>query len=139
MKRLLVVATLAALVVGCSSPESGIRLLNAHPFDGDCEVDNDHFISRGSLDISATASYNVAFNVASDLIGNEVTVSGDTLQSAAQNTFYVERVFYRYSSVPALAFQEERLNALFAVPPGASDDSYMAVDLIQSQAREVLL
>ncbi len=139
MKRLLIVASVASMVVGCSSPESGVRLLNAHLFDATCEIDTDVSISRGSLDISASTAYNVAFDIESDLTQTETSVGGQVLQPANQNNFFVQEVVYKYSSEPTQAFPEERVNAHFVVSAGSTEGSFMTVNLIQSQASELLL
>lgn len=138
MKRLLFLATLTSLAAGCSSPETGVRLLNAHPFNDQCTIDETIAISRGSIDLGATTAYNLAFDVQNDLTATETSVGGEVVQPSAQNNFFVEQIVYNYTSNPPLTFNQEITNAHFVVEPG-SDDSWMSINLLAPEALTTLL
>jgi hypothetical protein len=139
MKRLMFYAALALVLTGCSVDETGVRLLNAHGYDATCEIDAELVQSRGSLDISATTTYNLAFDVESDLTQDETTVGGTVLQPQNQNNFFVKEGVYSYTSNPDLSFNEERANAHYVASAGATEGGYITLNLIQPQAREQLL
>lgn len=97
-KLLLVLPLVATAMSGCVSSDSPIVVLNNHPVDGSCTIQNDLAISQGALDLSLRGSYIAHFAVESNLQPLSVVVGDDQVAGPDQNDFVVERVDITYSN-----------------------------------------
>lgn len=147
MKKLLVVPLLATLSLSCASETESIQLLGALAFPfgpepvDECSPEGDIQQLGGSLDVAplGAGAYNIAFNFRSTLAEpTEDTVGGNPVTNPGANDFILQEVRLRYSSEPSLNIPEERLALYGVFPAGASEDSFIGVNLIGPAALAAL-
>lgn len=131
MKRLLLIASLAASASACVDGNNPVQLLDARPVDPATCDRGQLSILRGSLNYNVSTHYITTFSVFSPLTSGE---------GAAGTGFYAEEIDYKYASLGVTTtFKEESLPILFVVNAGAQPgDSYVKLDLIGDEARKKL-
>ncbi|MDY7228467.1 hypothetical protein [Hyalangium rubrum] len=125
MKRLMLIAALAASASACVEGNRPVQLLEARPLDptSDCEPGGP--VLNGRLNFDISQQYRMAFTLASPL--------GDT--SGASLDFYGEEIILSYEARnPSVSLKEER-RPIYLVVQGADDDSTVEVNLIGDEAR----
>jgi hypothetical protein len=133
MKRLWIIAILAASASACVEGNNAVQLLNAAPPDPSACTPAAVSLLSGKLNFNAGSSYGITFGLFSP-----IELQGDSTQSPA--AFYAEELIYNYESKnPKVTFTEERLPIYFVVNVGADpDESYLLLDLIGAEARKKL-
>jgi hypothetical protein len=133
MKRLLLIATLAASASACVQGNNPVQLLDAIPPDpAECGKQGSIALLSGSLNYNASNQYFMSFSIFSPL-STEQTTSG--------TGFIGSEIVYNYEArgVKGVTFKEEVRPIYFVVDPGASpEDSYVILDLIGDEARKKL-
>jgi hypothetical protein len=128
MKRLWFIAILAAGVTACVEGNNPVQLVNAFPLTDSCDL-ADKARLRGMLNFNAGTSYNIAFTLYSPL---EVA-PGDNASPAG---FTAQEIILSYEARnPKVTLNEESEPIYFVVPPGADTESYIALNLIGTEAR----
>jgi hypothetical protein len=129
MKRLLLIAILAASTSACVEGNNPVQLLDAVPLDPKtCDRANVS-ITRGRLNFNVNTSYIMTFTLFSPLEAQEGTGGND---------FYGEEIVLNYESLnPKVDFKEEIRPVYFLVEAGA-DDGFISMDLIGTEARKRL-
>jgi hypothetical protein len=131
MKRLWFIAILAAGVTACVEGNNPVQLVNAFPLTDSCDL-ADKARLRGMLNFNAGTSYNIAFTLYSPL---EVA-PGDNASPAG---FTAQEIILSYEARnPKVTLNEESEPIYFVVPPGADTESYIALNLIGTEARKKL-
>jgi hypothetical protein len=113
------------------------------PLNDECTAEGNVSRYAGSLDVTwldhgftpEDLQYVLGFNVSSNLEGESVDVNDAPVADPARNNFIVEKIEFRYDSVPAATYNAEVVPAFFVVAPG-SQDSKMIINLVTPKALE---
>jgi hypothetical protein len=130
MKRLLIIAVLAASASACVDANRPVQLLGAFPVNAtDCKVATDKGeLSGGRLNFNYGKQYTVAFKYISPLVAED---------DERGNDFYAEEVLLRYESRnPETTFKEESRLIYTVVQPAVAGE--IRVDLIGTEASKTL-
>jgi len=149
VKRSFAICVLLLGAGACISEESPIKLGPAYTLlgtaaapgtQGTCNINSAEEVGGGSLDISATPFYEVAFGEESDLVSPGITNSnGIQVGSPSDNDFVVEQVLLTYTSTPTLPLQPEAVNVGGVVFAGsAPPQAWLAMNIIGPKAAQVL-
>jgi hypothetical protein len=148
MKRLVVMLTLGASLVGCVENESSIVLLGSRPVNAECSgLEGNVDQTAGSLDLAAfddngiLPGYVIGFNFESNLEQVSTTVGGVEFGGPERADVVFEEVQLEYATQPALPnpLPPERLPLRAVVRAGAAATSFIIVDLVGEQAAFGLL
>ncbi|MDQ3263201.1 MAG: hypothetical protein M3Y59_06020 [Myxococcota bacterium] len=125
--------TAALVSAGCTGGGS-VYLSQALALGTQCEP-GDLGITRGSLDIGQSSNYFVAFSVASNAVGEQVTIDGRPVNSTSANDFVGEEIVLNYAINGTALVPEQLTPATVVIPAGASiDDSFVGMNLLTAPA-----
>ncbi len=133
MKRLWLIAILAAGAPACVEGNNPVQLLSAIPQAPESCEPGTVALTQGRLNYNGGNSYFTTFQLFSP-------ISAEDNSDASPAAFYAEEIIYNYESRnPRISFTEESLPIYFVVPAGAQPgDSWLAMNLIGSEARKKL-
>jgi hypothetical protein len=135
------VAGLALLGLGCGVSDSPIRILDAHPVKSNCQADLSISQLAGTLDIAAAQTFNLAFELQSDLQQITIQSGGEELATSDRNDFIGDEIVFSYSSIPRRTFDPpESVPVHMVVKPGSTGkNSWFSMNLLSHKAAERLL
>lgn len=140
MKRLLVLATLAASVTGCVADQGDapVRLLGVRSLSGtaaQCTL-GDTQQAQGSLDISGGGTYVMGVNVETINAAQPVVVNGETFSGPGLGDVNLRELVLTYESEPSLSLPAEERIPYYAVfrPQTAGADSFALLYAIGPEA-----
>jgi hypothetical protein len=132
MKRLMVLATLAASVTGCvaNQGDAPVRFLGARALkseSGGCGL-ADLQLAQGSLDISGGGSYLLGVNVETNNISQPIVINGETFSGPGLSDINMREVVLTYQSQPSITLpMEERIPYYAVFRPGTSSTGSFAL------------
>jgi hypothetical protein len=144
MKRLMVLATLAASVTGCVANQGdapvrflGVRSLKSE--SGGCAL-GDFQLAQGSLDVSGGGTYLMGVNIETNTGARPIVINNETFSSGGLNDINLQEVVLTYQSQPSLSLPAEDRIPFYAVfrPGTTGDESYALMYAIGPKALAVL-
>jgi hypothetical protein len=153
MKRLMVMAMLAAVPLGCvaNQGDASVRLMHAlflksqegeGASEGGCTADPASVISSGSYDVSGKQNYLLALSVETNTLEQPVVINGETFSGEGLSDITLNEVIYSYESQPSItlpADEEDRTPIYRVFRPGSDPGgSYMFVRAFGAKAVEAL-
>jgi hypothetical protein len=143
MKRLMMIAALAASSVGCvaNQGDAPIRFLGTRELTSgsdSCSL-GDRQRTSGQLDISSGNSYLLGLSVETNTVEQETRVNGIPVSGSGLSDITLTEVILTYDSEPSLSLpKEERLPYYAVFRPESSGDSFALFYVIGPKALEVL-
>ena len=142
LKALSVCCGLALLSAACApvGSDSPIRLLGASALSGtasSCAASKDVESIDGSLDISASQQFWMAFNKQSDMQPLTTTVNSEVLAGPDRNDFIADQMIFTYSSTPALPFEPET-QGVYGVIKAGEQSGTIKLNLLAPNAAQLL-
>ena len=144
MKRLMVLATLAASVTGCvaNQGDAPVRFLGVRSLEsqsGGCSL-GDFQLAQGSLDVSGGGTYLIGVNIETNTIPRPIIINNETFSSGGLNDINLQEVVLTYQSEPSLPLPAEDRIPFYAVfrPGTTGEDSYALMYAIGPNALAVL-
>lgn len=143
MKRLMMLATLAASVTGCvaNQGDAPVRFLGARALEsqsGACGL-ADFQLAQGSLDVSGGGSYLLGVNVETNTGTRTIIINNEVFSGEGLSDVNLQEVVLTYQSQPVLALPEDRIPFYAVFRPGTTgDESFALMYAIGPNALKVL-
>jgi hypothetical protein len=143
MKRLMMIAALAASLVGCvaNQGDAPIRFLGTRELTSgsdSCGL-GDRQLTSGRLDISSGNSYLLGLSVETNTVEQETSVNGIPVGGAGLSDITLTEIVLSYDSEPSLALPKEESIPYYAVfRPETSGDSFALFYVLGPKALTVL-
>ncbi len=140
MKRLMVVAALAASSVACvaNQGDAPIRFLSAGALrdeGGSCSLADDKYVSAGALDLSGGNSYLLGLRLETNNTPQQISVGGEVFSGGGLSDITLNEVILTYESQPSVPLpREERIPIYTVFRPGTAEGSYMLVFTLGPEA-----
>jgi hypothetical protein len=143
MKRLMMIAALAASAVGCvaNQGDAPIRFLGTRELTAgsdSCSL-GDRQQTSGQLDISAGNSYLLGMSIETNTVQQETRVNGVPVTGSGLSDITLSEIILNYDSEPSLPLpKEERLPYYAVFRPQSSGDSFALFYILGPKALTVL-
>jgi hypothetical protein len=148
MKRSIAALAVLSALAGCAPTDLSVLILNAHPVNDDCQIDDRAvYVPEGFLDLGPAATlgfqpgYIALFSARSELQPISEEVGGDVIASGTRNDFLVNTAVYSYAADPPMAGlpQNQRVPYYTVIAAGAAQDQSVGGNLITNQAAGIVL